>query len=96
MARNELGGRDLPVKEGYYQIARTKSGKWTISGPGLDRFKNYFCDVPKEVQGDIYDVTYHEKDNPEKSTTMRVHISNSDFGIIQLKERLRKLPQMMR
>lgn len=91
MARNELGGRDLPVKEGYYQIGRTKSGEWTISGSGLDGLKIYLCDAPKLVQGNIYDVTYYERDCPEKTTTMRCRISNSEFGVIQLKEKFTQI-----
>ena len=91
MAQNTLGGSDRPVRKGYYQITRTKQGKWIISGPELDGFKIYFCDNPVLVQGDIYDVTYHEKDTPEKSTTIRCHISNSEFGVIELREKIKTI-----
>lgn len=86
MAQIEIPSGDLPVREGFYDV-RTSDGKLRFFGPELSRRKFFICKgLPTHVTGDIFDVTYYEKDEPDETQTMRVHLMTTNFGAFNLKE----------
>lgn len=75
--------RDIPVKEGYFEIKRHDSKHMLISGPGLCDGTYVLRGFPRLVQGDIYDVEFHLQSKSDDVRTMRCHITN--FGVMDFR-----------